>query len=108
MSSMLSVGGGAHGSKPEYVSSGYDPFPVKYDEMRTEEPGVKNVPHRKRAHHQHQNQRWGCNDDEDSDTDDSDEELGNMIYESSRTAKKFREQEAERKKVSQSHEGNTK
>ena len=47
--------------------------------------------------------------DEDSDMDDSDDELGAIIYESSRTAKKFRlREEAERKKVSQSHEGSTK
>ena len=38
--------------------------------------------------------------DEDTYTDDSDEELGAMIYRSSHTAKKFRE-EAERIKESE-------
>ena len=38
--------------------------------------------------------------DKDTDTDDSDEELGAMIYSSSHTAKKFRE-EAERIKESE-------
>ena len=40
-------------------------------------------------------------DDTTNDTDDSDEELGAIIYQSSRTAKKFRE-EAERIKQSES------
>ena len=82
---MLPVGGGSPGkSKPEYVSSGYDPGYLEGEE------DVK------------------ADDYDDYDTDDSDEELGNMIYESSHTAKKFREEEAKRKKESQSHLDNRK
>jgi len=109
MSSTSTAGGGASGkSKPEYVSSGYDRS-YHYNEdtyYDNEEPSCK-------KYSTTNNQPIKLNGEdvkaEDSDTDDSDEELGNMIYESSRTAKKFREQEAaERITESESHEGNTK
>ena len=66
MSSVLPVGGRA------------------LDKSRPDQPGCKKYD---------TTSNNGTNED-DTDTDDSDEELGNMIYESSRTAKKFREQEA--------------
>ena len=104
MSSVSSAGGG---TSAKGLSSGYNPayhYNEDYDD--TEEPSCKKYT---TTNNQPIKIKGGDVKAEDSDTDDSDEELGNMIYESSRTAKKFREQEAaERITESESHEGNTK
>ena len=106
MSSVSSAGGGTS----KGLSSGYNPayhYNEDYDD--TEEPSCKKYT---TTNNQPIKIKGGDVKAEYSDTDDSDdsdEELGNMIYESSRTAKKFREQEAaERITESESHEGNTK
>ena len=92
-------------SKPEYVSSAYDPV---YDkDTYDEEPGCKKYITSNKGPMLTNIKVEDVKANEDSDMDDSDDELGAMIYESSRTAKKFRE-EAERKKVSQSQKSNRK
>ena len=97
MSSVSSAGGG---TSAKGLSSGYNPayhYNEDYDD--TEEPSCKKYT---TTNNQPIKIKGGDVKAEDSDTDDSDEELGNMIYESSRTAKKFRE-EAESVQESESH-----